>query len=67
MTNFTGAIETRSRVRDRFPTVIRAIASSDTDLIDLTHDDYFATALLAGVVVSQIDIRLDQTRPDQKI
>ena len=65
MTDFTGAVETRTRVRDKFPAVIRAIATSD--LIDLTHDDYFVTALLAQVVVSQIDIRLDQTRPDQTI
>ncbi len=64
MTDFTGVVETRTRERDRFPAVIRAIASSHTDLIDLTHDDHFATALLAQVVVSQTDMRLDQTRLD---
>jgi hypothetical protein len=59
MMDFTGAVKTRTRVRDKFPTVIRAKATPD--LIDLTHDDHFTQALLAQVVVTQIDIKLDQT------
>ncbi len=62
MIDFTGAVETRTRVRDKFPAVIRAMATSD--LIDLTHDDHFAQALLVQAIISQIDIKLDQIRPD---
>jgi len=67
MMDFTGAIVTRTRVRDQFPTIIRAMASSrsHTDLIDLTHDDYFAAALLARVVVSSAQTRPDQMTSDQ--
>jgi hypothetical protein len=68
MTDFTGVVETCTRVRDWFSAVICATASSHTDLIDLIHDDYFETALSAQVVISQTDVRqdqLDQTRPDQ--
>jgi hypothetical protein len=66
MIDFTGAVETHTHVRDKFPAVIRAITTSD--LIDLTHDDHFAQALLAQVVVLKTDIIPDRTpRPDQTV
>ena len=65
MMDFTGAVETRTRVRDRFPAVIRAMAT--IDLTDLFHDNHFAQALLAQVIVSQIDIKPDQIRPVQTL
>ena len=69
MIDFTGAVVTRTRVRDSFPAVIRAMASSRShpDHLDLTHDDYFAHALLARIVVSSTNTRPDlTTRPDLK-
>jgi hypothetical protein len=63
MMDFTGVVETRTRVWGKFPAVIHAMATSD--LIDITHDNHFAQALLAQVVISPIDIRPDQTKPDQ--